>query len=221
MENFNFPVNVITLGASGVGKTSIIKRIKDGTFENEYNVTIGVEFFSIDRKYETKNINYTLNFYDTNGMESMQSLIPVQYIRDSHVVLLVFSNIETLNDLKDRWVNYYKENTNIENAKFILVGNKSDIFGNQREDIIRQGTLFSDKIDALFITCSAKSAGNMDNLERYIEKEAKRYIDECLKMKKNIENDNISIKIEKKIDKKNKENKKDENKDGKKSSKCC
>ena len=130
METKKFPINVITLGASGVGKTSIIKRIKDGTFEDEYNVTIGVEFFSIERDYEKKNMKYLLNFYDTNGMESMQSLIPVQYIRDSHVVLLVFSNIETLDDLKNRWVDYYKVNTNIDNAKFILIGNKSDTFGN-------------------------------------------------------------------------------------------
>ena len=221
MENIEFPINVITLGASGVGKTSIIKRIKDGTFENEYRVTIGVESFSIERNYEIKNIKYILNFYDTNGMESMQNLIPVQYIRDSHVVLLVFSCIETLNDLKNRWVNFYKENTNIENAKFILVGNKSDIFGNQREELIKQGTLFSDKIDALFMTCSAKSSDNMDNLERYIEKEAKRYIDECLKMNKNIENDDKSVKIKKKKDKTNNEDENEKNKDGKKSSKCC
>ena len=47
-------INVITLGASGVGKTSLIRRIKDGTFQELYTVTIGVEFFSIDRLYEKK-----------------------------------------------------------------------------------------------------------------------------------------------------------------------
>ena len=176
-----------------------------------------MEFFSIDRFYEKKNLKFSLYFHDTNGQESLQSLIPIQYIRNSHVVLLVFSNIETLNDLKDRWYGFYKANTNIDNAKFILVGNKSDLFGNQRAEIVRQGNLFSDEIDALFMTCSAKNAVNMDNLERYIDKEAKRYIDECekmlsnMKITKSLTKENKNIKI-------NNDNKKKENKE---SSKCC
>ena len=47
-------INVITLGVNGVGKTSLIRRIKDGTFQELYMVTIGMELFSIDRLYEKK-----------------------------------------------------------------------------------------------------------------------------------------------------------------------
>ena len=210
-------INVITLGASGVGKTSIIRRIKDGTFQELYTVTIGVEFFSIDRIYEKKNIKFSLYFYDTNGQESLQGLIPIQYIRNSHVVLLVFSDIDTLNDIKDRWYSFYKENTNVNNPKFILVGNKSDLFGDKRGEIVKQGTLFSDEIDGLFMTCSAKNADNMDNLERYIDKEAKRYIDECEKMMSN-------MKITKSLTLEKKDIQKVEDKiqkDKKEKSKCC
>ena len=56
--------------------------------------------------------------------------------------------------------------------------NKSDIFVEKREDIINQGQSFADEIDANFITCSTKSKDNMDNLERYITTEAKRFIDD-------------------------------------------
>ena len=210
-------INVITLGASGVGKTSIIRRIKDGTFQELYTVTIGVEFFSIEKIYEKKNIKFSLNFHDTNGQESLQGLIPIQYIRNSHVVLLVFSNIDTLNDIKDRWYSFYKENTNINNPKFILVGNKSDLFGNQRGEIVKQGTLFSDEIDALFMTCSAKNTDNMDNLERYIDKEAKRYIDEYEKMLSNVKIKK-SLTIEKKDIKKYEDKIKKDNNEKKK---CC
>ena len=64
-----------------------------------------------------------------------------------------FSDIDTLKEIKDRWYSFYKKNTNINNSKFILVVNKSDLFGDQREEIVRQGTLFSDEFDALFMTC--------------------------------------------------------------------
>ena len=67
------------------------------------------------------------------------------------------------------------------------------------------------------MTCSAKNADNMDNLERYIDKDAKRYIDECekmlsnMKITKSLTKENKNIKI-------NNDNKKKENKE---SSKCC
>ena len=129
----------------------------------------------------------TLHFRDTNGLESMQSLIPIQYLRDSHIVLLIFSDLDTLDDIINRWYSFYQENTNIDNSRFILVGNKSDLFGNKRDEIINQGNQFAEEIDAHFLTCSAKSAANMDNLERYILTESKRFIDDEEKKKKNID----------------------------------
>ena len=171
-------IKIITLGASGVGKTSLIKRIKFGTFAEKNEATLGVDYFTVKKKYQNKNIMILLKYQDTNGLESMQGIIPQQYIRDSQIVLLVFSNINTLNEVINRWYSFYKENANIDKSKFILIGNKKDIFGDEEEEIERQGGQFAEEIDAHFITCSAKSADNMDNLERYILTEAKKFIDE-------------------------------------------
>ena len=171
-------IKIITLGASGVGKTSLIKRIKFGTFAEKNEATLGVDYFVVKKKYQNKNIMILLKYQDTNGLESMQGIIPQQYIRDSQIVLLVFSNINTLNEVINRWYSFYKENANIDKSKFILIGNKKDIFGDEKEEIERQGSQFAEEIDAHFITCSAKSADNMDNLERYILTEAKKFIDE-------------------------------------------
>ena len=126
------------------------------------------------------------------GQEDFHGLIPPQYIRNSPIVLLVFSSVESLNDLIRRWYKYYKDNTNIENSKFILVGNKSDTFGDERDEIVGKGEEFADEINALFMTCSAKSSDNMDNLERFILKEAKRFIDEIEKKINNNENNKYS-----------------------------
>ena len=204
----NLKINVITLGASGVGKTSIIKRIKDNTFSDFTLTTLSFDNFFIKKNYEKKNLEFTLIFHDTMGQEQYQSLIPVQYIRDSAIVLLIFCNINTLDDIKRRWIKYYKENTNIDNARFILVGNKSDIFGDDRDEIVKQGEDFAEEINAHFITCSAKSADNMDNLERYIVTEAKRYIDEIENvLNNNASNNSKNKKLDK--DKKSKNQKKD------------
>ena len=169
-------INVITLGDSGVGKTSIINRFRDRTYKENIKLTLGIDICVIKRKFENKNITISLHLRDTAGQEIYQTL-PISYIRDSHIVLLVFSNIETLDKIKNRWYNLYKKEANIENSRFILVGNKSDIFGDDRDKLIKQGEQFAEKIDALFLTCSAKSADNMDNLDRYITQEARRFID--------------------------------------------
>ena len=171
-------INIITLGTCGVGKTSIINRIKDGTFKDCYRATITLDYFTITRNYENKNLIMSLNFHDTAGLEEFQGIIPMQIIRNAHIVLLVFCDINSLNDITKRWYKFYKKNANIENSRFILVGNKSDIFGDDRDEIIKQGTLFAEELNAHFITCSAKSEDNMDNLERFIINEAKRFIDE-------------------------------------------
>ena len=189
-------INVITLGDANVGKTSIIQRIKDGTFNENVKMTVYLDNFIIKRKYEKKNIMINLLFKDTAGQEEHQE-VPLQYIRDSHVVLLVFCDIKTLNKIKERWLKFYKEKANIENSRFILIGNKSDIFGDKREEIIKQGEKFAEEIDALFMTCSAKSDDNLDNVQRYIEAEAKRFIDENIN--NNVEQDDIkSFRIERK-----------------------
>ena len=138
-------INVITLGDAGVGKTSLIKGIFDGNFKESNKTTVTLDNFVIKRKYERKNIIISLNFHDTLGFEKNEGIIPKQYIRDSHVVLLVFDSLDSLDNLKRRWYSFYKENANIDNSKFILVGNKSDLFGNNRDEIVKRGDQFVKK----------------------------------------------------------------------------
>ena len=198
-------LNIITLGDAGVGKTSIINRIKNNTFQESYKITISVDHFFIKRKYEKKNLIMNLTFRDTAGQEIFKTL-PQQYIHDCHIVLLVFADINSLNTIKNRWFNYYKEHSNIDNSRFILVGNKSDIFGNNRDEILNKGQEFAEEIDAHFITCSAKSADNMDNLERFIITEAKRFIDDEEKYNNVLKNNKAFGLDNKKKNKSNKEN---------------
>ena len=59
------------------------------------------------------------------------------------------------------------------------MANQSDTFGTKRKEIKDSGKLFAEEINnSFFITCSAKSEDNIDNLEDYILKNAKDIIDE-------------------------------------------
>ena len=68
-----------------------------------------------------------LNVWDTAGQERYNSLIPM-YTRNSDIVILTFSLTDrvSFNNLV-KWKETTKYSTNLENLKFIIIGNKSDL----------------------------------------------------------------------------------------------
>ena len=61
-------INLISLGDTGVGKTSIINRIKDGTFKNDYSVTINIDLFLLEKSIK-KNLIIKLVSRETASQE--------------------------------------------------------------------------------------------------------------------------------------------------------
>ena len=182
MENKK-DLNVIILGDNRVGKSSILQIIKQGESIENNNSSINKNNFIIKKKYERKKIEILLHFKD------VENQITPQYIRDSHIVLLVFCDIKSLDYLRNSLHIYYKNNSNIFNPRFILVGNKCDTFGNDKDEIMKKGQEFAEEINAQFLTCSTTSLDNKDNIERYITTEAKNYIDEEEKSNNYINNE--------------------------------
>ena len=187
-------LNVIILGDNDVGKSSLVQILKNEKSKDDNNLVDKNGNFIIKAKYEKENKILLLHLKEPEHQKIYDGNIPKQYILNSHIVLLVFSNIKTLKKLQDKLYKFYKENANIENSRFILIGNKSDTFGNEKDEIMKQGNKFAEEIDAIFLTCSAKSLDNIDNLERFIITEAKRFISEGKKNKNNI-NENATISI--------------------------
>ena len=193
-------INVILLGDKGVGKSTIIQIIKNSELKEHGNdLKDNNGNFILKRKYEKRNKIIFLHLRKPEYEQITGENIPAQYYRDSHIVLLVFCNIETFNSIKDSWYKSYKEKANIENSRFILIGNKSDTFGDEREEIEKQGNKFAEEINAQFLLSTTSIKDNMDNLDRFITTEARRYIDDEVKNKNNIqenENENITISTE-------------------------
>lgn len=123
---------VITIGASGVGKTALLRRIETGKFSNYYNATIGSAFFekTIDGEH--------FELWDTAGQERYRSAVP-QYYRNAKIIILMFdvSNLRTLEELSDFIFQLSTERLYHPDAKFIIIGNKTDLAHQDTNEITK------------------------------------------------------------------------------------
>ena len=127
-NNNEIPVfQIITLGESGVGKTSIIKRYIYNTFEYNNMSTIGLSF-SFKNVILKNNVHIKIKLIDTGGQEQYRSLAK-SYFKNSNGVLLVYAknNQESFDRIKD-WIEMFKQNYNEKHEiPFVLVESKNDL----------------------------------------------------------------------------------------------
>ena len=119
-------MRVITLGESGVGKTSIIRRYIHNIFDENNLSTIGLNFSFKEVKLKNgKSINIKL--IDTAGQEKYKALAK-SYFKNVDAVLFVFSlnNQDSFDNMKN-WINLFNDNHNgKEGIPKYLIGNKAD-----------------------------------------------------------------------------------------------
>ena len=146
---------IILIGDISVGKTSIINSLLGQKFNEEYEPSIGVDFFSKTLKYKNKSIK--LQIWDSAGQEKFKSLIP-NYIRGASLVILVYdiSNKKSFDNLNS-WIEFVN---NYENAKIVICGNKIDL-KDKREVSTEEAEKFSEEKKLDFFEVSAKEETNL------------------------------------------------------------
>ena len=149
---------IIFIGDIYVGKTSIINVLTGHKFNNDYEASIGVDFFSKTIKYKGKIIK--LQIWDSAGQEKFRSLIP-NYIRGSSLVFIVYdiSNRKTFDSLQS-WVDFVN---NIENSNIVIIGNKIDL-DTKREVTKEEGEKFCKEKNYEFFEVSAKDDTNLNDM---------------------------------------------------------
>jgi small GTP-binding protein len=129
MTNPSTTFKIVVLGASAVGKSSIVQRLIQGTFTEEGTTTCGADFYSYSCPVETDSVR--LQIWDTAGQERFRS-ISKSYFRNAVGAILVYdiTSMASFEQLTD-WLNDL-QSLSLPNAYILLVGNKSDL-ESQRE----------------------------------------------------------------------------------------
>ena len=158
----NFSVirqKIIFCGDAGVGKTSIIISLMGQKFSEEYEPSIGVDFFSKTFRYKERMLK--LQIWDSAGQEKFRSLIP-NYIRGSSLIFLIFDiTNKTSYDNIPEWIKFITDIDN--NGNIILVGNKIDL-KEKRVVNKEEAEKFSQEKKYEYFEVSAKEGSNIDNM---------------------------------------------------------
>ena len=114
---------VVLLGESGVGKTCIIARFINNTFEDNIMSTTGASYAGKTMTFDDfqgKSIKFEI--WDTAGQEKYRALTKIFY-KDAGVAILVYdiTRRESFEEIQKYWYNQIKEYApkNISKKKFI------------------------------------------------------------------------------------------------------
>jgi len=160
-------LKILIIGESGVGKSSLLLRFTDDTFDPEQAATIGVDF-----KVKTLTVDGNkakLAIWDTAGQERFRTLTP-SYYRGAQGVILVYdvSSKQTFTKL-DAWLSELETFATKHDMVKMLVGNKID--KEKREVSKEDGLKFARRHHMLFIEASAKTKeGVQCAFEELVEK---------------------------------------------------
>jgi small GTP-binding protein len=115
-------IKVVILGESGVGKTSIISRFINDTFDEELVTTTGASYVSKSMKFSDKNQVLNFEIWDTAGQEKYRSLTQIFY-KDASIAILVYdiTNKDSFDELQNYWYEQIKESAPKNIGKFIIL----------------------------------------------------------------------------------------------------
>ena len=159
-QDYDYLFKILLLGDSDVGKSSLILRYTDETFNSKLVNSIGVDFKMKKREIDGKIIK--VQIWDTAGHERFRT-ITYGYYRGANAIIIVFD----LSDKKSfisitEWLKQIEKHAN-ENVFKFLVGNKSDLV-DKRQITYEEAKQYADEHDLPYIETSAKEGININEL---------------------------------------------------------
>jgi small GTP-binding protein len=163
-------IKIVVLGPAFVGKTSIINRYCNNSFNEDTRSTIGAGFFTHTIMVEETEV--TMMLWDTAGEERFRSVAP-SLLRGANGLVLVFDLSEqaTFNEI-DTYLDLFLDTCKVDPTQsppVLLLGNKADL---------ERSTITDETIDKwktknhipLFSAVSAKTGDGVEAaMQKFVE----------------------------------------------------
>ncbi|GAA5973049.1 hypothetical protein JCM11641_000384 [Rhodosporidiobolus odoratus] len=156
------------VGDSQIGKTSLMVKYVEGSYDEDYIQTLGVNF--MEKTISIRNTEITFSIWDLGGQREFVSMLPL-VCNDAVAILFMFdlSRKSTLNSIKE----WYRQARGFNKTAIpFLVGTKYDHFNtfsqDEQEEITRQAKRFSKAMKAPLIFCSTSHSINVQKIFKIV-----------------------------------------------------
>ena len=153
---------VVLLGKQATGKTCIIARFINGTFDPGTISSLTAQFIRKTIQFADGR-NITLDIWDTAGQEKYRAIAKIYY-KEARAVILVYdiTDESSFKEMKEYWYEQVKLYAK-KDAIFAVAANKNDL-DEERKISDEEGRKFANEIGAIFASTSAKSASGIQAL---------------------------------------------------------
>jgi len=162
-----YDLKICILGHLGVGKTSIVHRYVEGSFQSSYKSTIGANFLSKDLNIEEYG-EVGLRIWDIAGQKSFK-VFHKKYLGGTNGAFVVYDVTDRSSFLKiGEWIEIFR---NIRgNNPIHLIGNKIDLKGSIRVSK-DEGISYAEEQKINFTATSAKTGENIEETFKDLTKQ--------------------------------------------------
>lgn len=153
---------IIVGGEAAVGKSTMIYRLKTGSFTEKIGMTIGVDFQTLNVEYENKKIGFQI--WDLGGQERFRYIFD-SYMRGARAAILLYDLTRPFTAEKlDNWQEIV--HVRDKDLPIIVVGTKYDLVDPQAAEQVKKVNIFKkiNPIENIFI-----SSKNGLNIERVFQ----------------------------------------------------
>lgn len=161
-------IKVGMVGDSQIGKTSLMVKYVEGSFDEDYIQTLGVNF--MEKTISIRNTEITFSIWDLGGQREFVNMLPL-VCNDAVAILFMFdlSRKATLNSVKE----WYRQARGFNKTAIpFLVGTKYDHFATfgreEQEEITKQARRFAKAMRAPLIFCSTSHSINVQKVFKVV-----------------------------------------------------
>ena len=165
--NYDEKCQLLIIGDSSVGKTSILTRFTEDKFTTNYINTIGIDFFSKDEIFNNKKIR--IKIWDTAGEERYRALTQ-GFFKSANGIIITYSvnDVDTFENLK-YWIQSIHTNLGENDlVKIIIIGNKIDL---DREVNFDDAKKYAEDNGYKYFETSAKSGKGINESIKFLVQE--------------------------------------------------
>lgn len=161
-------VKVGLIGDAQIGKTSLMVKYVNNTFDDDYIQTLGVNF--LEKSVNIRNTQITFSIWDLGGQREFINMLPL-VCNDAAALVFMFdlTRKSTLNSVR----NWYRQARGFNRTAVpLLVGTKFDMFyemsDQEQLELTEQAKKYAQAMKAPLIFCSTAMGINVQKLFKIV-----------------------------------------------------